>query len=137
METMEVRIQRLLMDASGKDEPGGTKEPERRQSSKQLTYKKKLLLPGTSKTHPLQVAEPDLGGEGFRVLLFNDDSHQIVEVVLQLIKALKCSAEDALQITMRAHTKGQAVVTITSRKEASRIADVLREIALEVRVDKI
>lgn len=136
METIDVRIQRILADA-GSEKPEVTDNPERRKSSKQLTYKKQLLLPGTSKTHPLQVAEPEVGGEGFRVLLFNDESHQIVEVVLQIIKALKCSAEDALQITMRAHTKGQAVVTIASRKEASRVADVLREIALAVRVDKV
>jgi ATP-dependent Clp protease adapter protein ClpS len=97
----------------------------------------KQLLPGPSKTHPIEVAKPDSGGEGYRVMLFNDESHQMDEVVLQLVKALRCCIEDAVEIMLKVHTCGQAVVIISSRSEAERVAGILREIALKVRVDKI
>lgn len=101
--------------------------------------KKILLLPGPSKPFPLQISktEPDVGGEGYRVLLFNDELHDMLEVVMQIVKAVQCTVQEATEIMLRAHKKGQAVVTITDRTEADRIAGVLREIALVVRVDEI
>lgn len=79
----------------------------------------------------------DTGGEGYRVLLFNDEIHTAEEVVAQLVKALRCPMEDAFEIMSRAHHNGRAVVTIASRDEAERVAGVLREIGLGVQVDRV
>lgn len=77
------------------------------------------------------------GGEGYRVLLYNDHAHWMDEVVNQVVKALRCDLETAAGITMRAHRNGRAVVTITDKDEATRVADVLREINLRVSVDQV
>jgi ATP-dependent Clp protease adaptor protein ClpS len=88
---------------------------------------------------PEEIEERDTGpgGEGYRVLLFNDEVHTQDEVTLQIMKALGCPFATAHEIMMRAHTRGSATVAITAKDEAERIAGVLREIALRVRVDKI
>jgi ATP-dependent Clp protease adapter protein ClpS len=133
---MEVLIQSILLQSKGGDSSSGN-DPAQGKPEKQLPYKKKLLLPGPSKTHPIQISAPDTGGEGFRVLLFNDDFHEFKEVENQLMKALKCTREHAVDIMMRAHNQGRAVVTIASLAEAARVAGILREIALNVAVDKV
>lgn len=76
-------------------------------------------------------------GEGYRVVLFNDDVHTVAEVVGQLMKALQCPPQDAVTITIRAHMRGHTVVTITTREHAEEIAGVLREISLGVSVDRV
>jgi ATP-dependent Clp protease adapter protein ClpS len=81
--------------------------------------------------------DDELTGEGYRVLLYNDEVHSMDEVALQLVKALACTLDVAASIMLRAHRNGKAVVTITTRGEAERVAGVLREISLRVSVDKI
>lgn len=76
-------------------------------------------------------------GEGYRVLLFNDDQHTMDEVAIQIMVAIDCDTDMAMQIMMRAHNNGCATVTITSRTEARRVAKVLREIALRVAVEQV
>ena len=76
-------------------------------------------------------------GEGFRVLLFNDNVHTVDEVVAQVSKALRCSKEDACEITGRAHENGATVVVIASEREANRVGRVLHQIGLHVKVDKV
>lgn len=76
-------------------------------------------------------------GEGWRVILFNDDTHSMDEVALQLMLALDCPAEVAHHIMMTAHRTGRATAAITTRPEADRIAGVLRQIALRVRVEPV
>jgi ATP-dependent Clp protease adaptor protein ClpS len=79
----------------------------------------------------------DTSGEGYRVMLFNDEDHSMEEVVQQVMKALRCPRLDAEYITQRAHHSGRAVVTITDKSEAERIARILREIQLRVQVDHV
>jgi ATP-dependent Clp protease adapter protein ClpS len=97
------------------------------------------LLPASPKYLPVPYdeAEDHLAGEGYRVLLFNDEVHSMEEVALQLMKALSCTLDVAAAIMLRAHTNGKAVVTITARREADRIAGILREISLLVSVDPL
>jgi|GEM_PF-6504015 len=80
---------------------------------------------------------PRTSGEGYRVMLFNDEDHVLQDVVIQVAKALRCKLEQAVTITLAAHHKGRAVVTITTESDAKRIADVLREIDLVVNVDPV
>ena len=85
---------------------------------------------------PLQLEEVDhFPGEGYRVTLFNDDFHTVDEVVGQLIKALKCPLDVAVEIMLQAHTRGSAVVIIAEQATADRVAMILREILLVVSVE--
>lgn len=76
-------------------------------------------------------------GEGYRVTLFNDDFHSVDEVVGQLIKALACPLDIAVEIMLQAHTSGSAVVVIADQSKADRIARILREILLVVSVEQV
>lgn len=76
-------------------------------------------------------------GEGYRVTLFNDDFHTVDEVVGQLIKALGCELDVAVDIMLQAHTRGSSTVIITEQQSADRIAMVLREILLVVSVELV
>lgn len=71
-------------------------------------------------------------GEGWAVILYNDDVNEMMHVVRMIRKATGFSAERAFEIMMTAHTKGKAVVTITEKVEAERIASVLRTGGLTV-----
>jgi len=85
-------------------------------------------LPGAGSTTP---------GEGWRVILFNDDTHTMDEVTIQLMLALHCPAEVAVEIMLTAHRTGRATVTITTRPEAERIGGILQQIDLQVRVEPV
>jgi ATP-dependent Clp protease adapter protein ClpS len=97
------------------------------------------MQPGVA---PLPVTIPDVDkehfpGEGFRVTLFNDDTHSMDEVVEQLLKALRCEIDVAVNITLRAHTRGSATVIIADQDRADFVASVLREISLVVSVERV
>lgn len=71
-------------------------------------------------------------GEGWAVILFNDDVHSFDEVITAIIKATGFDVDAAVAITMRAHNNGKAVVLITDKAEAERVASVLRTAKLTV-----
>ena len=73
----------------------------------------------------------------FAVTLFNDASHSMDQVTLQLMKALECTAGRAHAIMMEAHRNGSALVIIAVRPRATRIAQILREIDLRVTLRQI
>ncbi len=91
-------------------------------------------------TIPVTVPDTDpehFPGEGFRVTLFNDDFHSVDEVVEQLLKALRCDMASAVEIMLRAHTRGSATVIIADQDRADEVASILREIALVVSVERV
>ena len=69
-----------------------------------------------------------------RVLLFNDDWHSFEEVIIQLIKATKCSFEEAKDKTFQVHVKGKAVVYNGTVSDCLKVSGVLEEIALHTQV---
>ncbi len=71
----------------------------------------------------------------FRVILYDDDHHDIVDVVNQVMKATACSFERAAEITLEAHHKGRAICYRGDRTKCQRVAVVLREIRLQCEVD--
>ncbi len=91
-------------------------------------------------TGTLQRTEPTTGGvdagDPWRVILYNDNWHTVDEVVLQVRKAARCSREEALAITYRAHTTGRAVAYAGSKPDCQRALGVLREIALQAELDE-
>ena len=68
--------------------------------------------------------------EPWRVILYNDDIHSFEEVILQLIKALGCSAVEATRLTLKAHFTGKAAVFEGAIDECLRVQGILREIQL-------
>jgi ATP-dependent Clp protease adapter protein ClpS len=80
---------------------------------------------------------PTEPGEGWRVVLYNDEDHYREEVIVQVMVATNCDERVASAIVDRAHQNGQATVTITDRDDAERVAGVLRKINLQVAVEHV
>ena len=66
----------------------------------------------------------------FKLILFNDDHHSMGQVVKQVIKAVKCTAEQAMQFMMEAHTTGSVVVKVGGEEECKKARNILEEIDL-------
>lgn len=71
----------------------------------------------------------------WKVVLYNDDIHTFDEVILQLQKAIGCSAQRAESIAFEAHHRGKAVAYSGEFNECFRVMGVLREIQLVVEIE--
>lgn len=80
-------------------------------------------------------ADPGGTGSNYRVVLYNDETHNMDEVVEQLIKATACEVDKAIHITLEAHRKGRAVCFKGERSKCHEVARILREIRLQCEVD--
>lgn len=72
-----------------------------------------------------QAAAQKAPGEGWAVVLYNDDHNEMTYVALLLRKATGFTIEQCAEIMMTAHTQGKAIVTITEKPRAERIVSVL------------
>ena len=75
-------------------------------------------------------------GDGYRVILYNDDVHGFDDVVHQVQKATGVPTEEAFAITLDAHETGRSVCYAGSLDACEKVAGVLREIALHVEIDQ-
>lgn len=66
----------------------------------------------------------------WHLLLFNDDIHTFDEVIVQLIKAISCSASKAQHMAWTVHTEGKVTVMTGTFEECLRAEGVLAEIGL-------
>ncbi len=69
-----------------------------------------------------------------RVVLYNDDWHTFDDVIAQLIKAIKCTYEQARSFAFEVHVKGKAIVYSGSLKNCLKITSILEEIALHTQI---
>ena len=69
-----------------------------------------------------------------RVVLYNDDWHTFEEVIVQLIKAIKCNFDQARSYAFEVHVKGKAIVFNGSIKDCLKVSSVLEEIALNTQI---
>ncbi len=69
-----------------------------------------------------------------RVILFNDDWHSFEEVIVQLIKAINCTFEQARNYAFEVHVKGKAVVYNGPLYICLKVSSILEEIALNTQV---
>lgn len=96
-------------------------------------------LPGIeSDTGTATIERPDDGdtlGDGYRVVLYNDDHTPADAVVEQIIKATQCTEPKAEKIMAEAHFKGRAVCFRGAKEKCHQVALVLREIRLQCEVD--
>ncbi len=91
----------------------------------------------TEKSPSVEIFEDenvDIGLES-RVVLFNDDWHTFEEVITQLIKATKCSFDEAREKTFEVHTNGKSVVFGGPLNDCLKVSSVLEEIALHTQVE--
>lgn len=73
-----------------------------------------------------------------KLVLFNDDHHDMLEVIVQVIRArsaagVPCTPEEAKSIMMEAHTKGQGIVLEGTLETLKRAQAVLE--AIDLRTD--
>lgn len=77
------------------------------------------------------------GSDGpYVVILYNCDCHTFEQVEKQLQKAVGCTQERAEAHAMEVHTTGRSVVYSGSDTECEKVANVLRQIRLQVETDK-
>lgn len=74
--------------------------------------------------------------EPWNVILLNDDWHTFDEVILQLVKAIKCSPQKASGIALEAHAIGEAVCYSGPKERCEHVASILEEIELGVRIER-
>lgn len=69
-----------------------------------------------------------------RVLLYNDDWHTFDEVIVQLIKAVRCTYDKAREFAFEVHVKGKCIVYNGEMKDCLKVSSVLEEIALSTQI---
>jgi ATP-dependent Clp protease adaptor protein ClpS len=82
-----------------------------------------------------EIDGPGNSGDGYRVILYNDDHTPVDAVIEQVIKATQCSRQKSIQITIEAHEKGRAICYRGSRGKCQEVTKILREIRLQCEVD--
>ncbi len=70
------------------------------------------------------------------VILYNCDCHTFEDVIGQLQKAIGCTVEKGEAFAWEVHTTGRAVVYSGSDVECEKVANILRQIRLQVETDK-
>ena len=69
-----------------------------------------------------------------RVILYNDDWHTFDEVIMQLIKAVRCSFDEATKKAFETHVNGMSVIYNGKFKDCLQVSSVLEEIALHTQI---
>jgi ATP-dependent Clp protease adaptor protein ClpS len=75
-------------------------------------------------------------GGPYIVILYNCDCHTFDEVIGQMQKATGCSYEKGQEVANEVHTRGRAIAYTGSQEECERVANILREIRLQVETDR-
>jgi len=83
--------------------------------------------------------EPDInlenqGSGRWMVVIFNNDTNSMDEVIDILIKATHCDIEEAMIEMWEAHTFGKAPVHFSSRSTCEEIALVIRTVGIKTEV---
>ncbi len=66
------------------------------------------------------------------VVLYNDETHSIDEVILQIQHATGCSEEKAERLTLRVHEEGRAIILEGKEQECRKAAEIISQIGLQV-----
>ena len=69
------------------------------------------------------------------VILFNDNTHDMDDVVKQIILAIHCGVEKAVDIMLEAHEKGRAIVFNGSLECCEHVENILSEIRLSTKIE--
>jgi ATP-dependent Clp protease adapter protein ClpS len=89
-------------------------------------------------TNPLEQPVQDeevLTQEPAKVILFNDEVHTFDEVIVQLIKATRCSSQKAEALAWEVHTTGRAMVFAGELYRCMEVSGILEEIHLMTQIE--
>jgi ATP-dependent Clp protease adaptor protein ClpS len=92
-------------------------------------------------TNPQGIINPETGiqielGNPWQVMLFNDEVHTFDQVILQIQKATGYALERAVELTIRVHEKGRALICVGSKEKCEKVSAILQQIQLIVEVEK-
>jgi len=82
-----------------------------------------------------QLEEDVATQEPAKVILFNDEVHTFDEVIIQLIKAIKCTQTKAEALAWEVHNSGRAVVYAGELIKCMEVSHVLEEIELLTQIE--
>jgi ATP-dependent Clp protease adaptor protein ClpS len=94
---------------------------------------------GNTLETPVVNNDTDIGnilGKPYNVILFNDETHSMNEVVAQIMKATKCSAGKATEIMMEAHSMGRAIAFSGGLERCELVESILSEIKLGTKIEQ-
>ena len=69
-----------------------------------------------------------------KVMLYNDEWHTFDEVIVQIMKAVSCSYDEARNKAFEVHVKGMAMIFYGRFKDCLRVSSVLEEVALHTQI---
>lgn len=75
-------------------------------------------------------------GKPYNVILFNDESHDMVKVINQIRKATGCDAMKATIIMMEAHNAGRAIAFSGGLERCEHVESILAEIRLGTKIEQ-
>lgn len=81
-----------------------------------------------------KVEEETSVGFPFKVVVYNDEEHTFDEVIVQLIKATRCSFKEARGYAFEIHVKGKAIVYAGDLPSCLKVTSILEEIALHTQI---
>lgn len=81
-----------------------------------------------------EIEENTKVGLPFKVYLFNDDWHTFDDVIIQLLKAISCSFDEARAFAFEVHVKGKAMVFSGDMLQCLKVTSILEEIALHTQI---
>ncbi len=90
---------------------------------------------GTIPLEDQQIEDDVTTQEPAKVILFNDDVHTFDEVIVQLMKALRCAEPKAEALTLEVHTNGKAVVYSGELLQCMEVSHILEEIRLMTQIE--
>jgi ATP-dependent Clp protease adapter protein ClpS len=76
-----------------------------------------------------------ISGMPYHCILFNDEGHNMDEVINQIKKATGYDYQKSYQIMMQAHIAGRAIVVTGSQERCGQVSSVLEEIRLGTKVE--
>ncbi|MGD8307192.1 MAG: ATP-dependent Clp protease adaptor ClpS [Ignavibacteria bacterium] len=94
-----------------------------------------MEIPEKKKTGIDILEEEDVSiGLESRVILYNDDWHSFDEVILQIMKAIQCTFEQARNKAFEAHVRGNSIIFNGKFNDCLKVSSVLEEIALRTQI---
>ncbi len=82
-----------------------------------------------------ELEEDVITQEPAKVVLFNDDVHTFDEVIVQLIKAIRCTQSKAEALAWEVHNNGRAVVYGGELLKCMEVSRILEEIKLMTQIE--
>ncbi len=81
-----------------------------------------------------EVVDSQTGSAGWMVVIYNNESNSMDEVLSILMTATSCTAEEAYIEMWEAHTFGKAAVHFSGRAECDRVAEIISSIGVKTEV---